>query len=321
LPAAPAAGQHRVREFCSGDRQRIGGGTPQAFETPRENCCRFDGDASGRRIYGYTENDPLNGVDLSGLDEDPFCEGSCGGGGGGGGGGGTYVTQYIFTGATSGQDYGSLISYDGGAGADAAAANGGVVGTIPAGAYGISLTGAGNIGYSLDGGGSGSEGSPVTVIGGLLRTGIVTAPEGMPQAVVENVSFYSYPFHQNILNAGIKYIGLGDNRFQSIVSKHGPSTNRVQAGKATSIFLPQYISSRTAFETSIVQPATSDAAPTPPTVQSDGYRMDITTDLRYPIGTNLQGNSSSVVELRLLPSMGLIGQMVGSYYITGALIR
>jgi rare lipoprotein A (peptidoglycan hydrolase) len=87
------------------------------------------------------------------------------------------VTVYTFTGAKSGQDYGSITSYDGGAGADAAAANGGVVGTIPSGAYGISLTGAGNIGYSLDGGGSGSEGSPLTVIGGLIRTGIVTAPE------------------------------------------------------------------------------------------------------------------------------------------------
>ncbi len=66
MPAAPAAGQHRVRDFFSGDRKRIGGGRPQAFETPPEKCCRSDGDASGRRIYAYAGNDPLNLTDPSG---------------------------------------------------------------------------------------------------------------------------------------------------------------------------------------------------------------------------------------------------------------
>jgi hypothetical protein len=68
LPDAPDAGQHRVRDFCSGDRKRIGGSGPQAADTPREKCCRFDGDASGRRMYGYVENDPLDEIDPLGLD-------------------------------------------------------------------------------------------------------------------------------------------------------------------------------------------------------------------------------------------------------------
>ena len=67
LPAAPAAGQHRVRDFCSGDRKRIGGGRPQAAERPREKQCRSDGDASGRRIYAYANNDPLDLIDPLGL--------------------------------------------------------------------------------------------------------------------------------------------------------------------------------------------------------------------------------------------------------------
>ncbi len=66
LPDAPDAGQHRVRDFCSGDRKRIGGSGPQAADTPREKCCRFDGDASGRRIYAYVGNDPLNLTDPTG---------------------------------------------------------------------------------------------------------------------------------------------------------------------------------------------------------------------------------------------------------------
>jgi len=40
---------------------------PQAAETPREKCCRSDGDASGRRIYAYVLNDPLNLIDPYGL--------------------------------------------------------------------------------------------------------------------------------------------------------------------------------------------------------------------------------------------------------------
>jgi hypothetical protein len=72
LPDAPDAGQHRVRDFCSGDRKRIGGSGPQAADTPREKCCRFDGDASGRRIYAYANNDPLNLIDALGLDSYSF---------------------------------------------------------------------------------------------------------------------------------------------------------------------------------------------------------------------------------------------------------
>ncbi len=68
LPDAPDAGQHRVRDFCSGDRKRIGGSGPQAADTPREKCCRFDGDASGRRIYAYADNDPIDYVDPLGED-------------------------------------------------------------------------------------------------------------------------------------------------------------------------------------------------------------------------------------------------------------
>jgi hypothetical protein len=71
LPDAPDAGQHRVRDFCSGDRKRIGGSGPQAADTPREKCCRFDGDASGRRIYAYVENDPVNNIDPYGLVDIP----------------------------------------------------------------------------------------------------------------------------------------------------------------------------------------------------------------------------------------------------------
>ncbi len=48
---------------------------PQAAETQREKCCRFDGDASGRRIYAYTGNDPLDFTDPLGLD--PWCLGIC----------------------------------------------------------------------------------------------------------------------------------------------------------------------------------------------------------------------------------------------------
>jgi hypothetical protein len=40
---------------------------PQAAETQREKCFRFDGDASGRRIYAYVQNNPLNLLDPYGL--------------------------------------------------------------------------------------------------------------------------------------------------------------------------------------------------------------------------------------------------------------
>jgi len=97
----------------------------------------------GVNIYAYAGNDPVNNVDLSG---DWYVPGrspgsSAGAGsqtvdgtlGSDDGGGGFYVTQYTLIGSQTGNNYGSFISYDGGAGADAAAANGGVVGTIPSG--------------------------------------------------------------------------------------------------------------------------------------------------------------------------------------------
>ncbi len=186
-------------------------------------------------MYAYTENDPLNGVDLSGLDQDSECASTTcfsAGGGGGGGGGGGWATVYTFTGETSGQDYGSIISYDGGAGADAAAANGGVVGTIPSGAYGISLTSAGNVGYSLDGGGSGSEGSPLTVIGGLIRTGIVTAPEATSPATSYQIASSSGLGSCNCYVKRMLVTGY-DNSFQSTGKRPGDPGYGVTADGAT----------------------------------------------------------------------------------------
>jgi hypothetical protein len=96
LPDAPDAGQHRVRDFCSGDRKRIGGSGPQAADTPREKCCRFDGDASGSRIYAYTGNDPVNRVDPSGRG---FIFAGIGAGLGFAGGAAESFGQYVAGGA------------------------------------------------------------------------------------------------------------------------------------------------------------------------------------------------------------------------------
>lgn len=49
----------------------------QAVETSRENPCLFDKSTSGRTIYAYTNNDPLNNVDPLGLCDNPQ---GCGGG-------------------------------------------------------------------------------------------------------------------------------------------------------------------------------------------------------------------------------------------------
>jgi len=44
----------------------ISGIRPQAIETPRESCAWYGEGASGRRIYAYVGNDPLNNVDPNG---------------------------------------------------------------------------------------------------------------------------------------------------------------------------------------------------------------------------------------------------------------
>lgn len=38
----------------------------QAVETPKGIACLFDGCVSGRRIYAYLQNDPLNAADPNG---------------------------------------------------------------------------------------------------------------------------------------------------------------------------------------------------------------------------------------------------------------
>ncbi len=138
----------------------------------------------GVNIYAYANNDPINGIDTSGLDESEEDGDDSGVAPPG------YVWATVFTlvGADSGADYGSYTSYDGGAAADAAAANGGVVGTIPSGAT-WSLNSSGNIGYHVDYADQINSAGKITEnLGvGLIRTGIVgaPAPEAQPYQMAQ----------------------------------------------------------------------------------------------------------------------------------------